>query len=146
MWTIFKDFIEFITILLLFYLLVFWWRDMWDLISPTRNQTTSLALEGKFLTTGPPGKSLSHEPCMNGLCLPVSCNISYLPDASLKRGKESSWGSIPDSCTNLAQAREIYSTQKMSVVIIMHITCKPTPGFIHSFSFAALACFRCTPS
>ena len=39
MWTIFKDFIEFTTVLLLFYLLVFWWRDMWDLISPTRNQT-----------------------------------------------------------------------------------------------------------
>lgn len=30
---------------------------MWDLISWTRDQTLSLALEGGFLTTGPPGKS-----------------------------------------------------------------------------------------
>ena len=38
MWTIFlKVFIEFVTILLLFYVLVFWLRGMWDLSSPTRN-------------------------------------------------------------------------------------------------------------
>ena len=41
MWTIFKDFIEFVTILLLFYVLVFlvvrlFW---WDLIFPTRDRT-----------------------------------------------------------------------------------------------------------
>ena len=51
MWTIFKVFIEFVTILFLFY--VFWPRGMWDLIEPA-----SLALEGEVLTTGPPGKSL----------------------------------------------------------------------------------------
>ena len=39
MWTIFKVFIEFITILLLFYVLVFWPRGMWDLSSPTRDRT-----------------------------------------------------------------------------------------------------------
>ena len=39
MWTIFKVFIEFVTILLLFYVLVFWPRAMWDLSSPTRDQT-----------------------------------------------------------------------------------------------------------
>ena len=39
MWTIFKVFIEFVTILLLFYVLVFWPRGMWDLSSPTRNRT-----------------------------------------------------------------------------------------------------------
>ena len=39
MWTIFKVFIEFVTILLLFYVLVFWQRGMWDLSSPTRDQT-----------------------------------------------------------------------------------------------------------
>ena len=38
MWTIFKDFIEFVTILLLFYVLVFWPRGMWDLSSPTRDR------------------------------------------------------------------------------------------------------------
>ena len=36
MWTIFKVFIEF---LLLFYVLVFWLRGMWDLSSPTRDRT-----------------------------------------------------------------------------------------------------------
>ena len=39
MWTIFKVFIEFVTILLLFYVLVFWPRGMWDRSSPTRHRT-----------------------------------------------------------------------------------------------------------
>ena len=33
----FKVFIEFVTILLLFYVLVFWPRGMWDLSSPNRD-------------------------------------------------------------------------------------------------------------
>ena len=37
MWTIFKVFIEFVTILLLAYVLVFWLLGMWDLSSPTRH-------------------------------------------------------------------------------------------------------------
>ena len=41
-WTIFKVFIEFVTILLLFYVLVFWPGDMPDLSSLTRNQTHTL--------------------------------------------------------------------------------------------------------
>ena len=39
MWTIFKVFIEFVTILFLFYVLVFWPQIMWDLSSSTRDQT-----------------------------------------------------------------------------------------------------------
>ena len=39
MWTIFKVFIEFVTILPLFYVLVFWPRGMWDLSSLTRDRT-----------------------------------------------------------------------------------------------------------
>ena len=35
----FKVFIEFVTILLLFYVLVFWLRGMWDLSSPTLGRT-----------------------------------------------------------------------------------------------------------
>ena len=35
----FKVFIEFVTILLLFYVLVFWLQGMWDLSFPTRDQT-----------------------------------------------------------------------------------------------------------
>ena len=32
-------------------------HNMWDLSSPTWDQTQSPALEGRFLTTGPPGRS-----------------------------------------------------------------------------------------
>ena len=39
MWTIFKVFIDSVTILLLFYVLVFWPPGMWDLSSPTRDRT-----------------------------------------------------------------------------------------------------------
>ena len=39
MWTIFKVFIEFVTILLLFYVLVFWLQGTWDLSSLTRDRT-----------------------------------------------------------------------------------------------------------
>ena len=39
MCTIFKVFIEFVTILLPFYVLVFWLRGMWDLNSLTRDRT-----------------------------------------------------------------------------------------------------------
>ena len=42
MWTIFKVFIEFITIYLLFYVLVFWLRGLWDLCSLTRDETHAL--------------------------------------------------------------------------------------------------------
>ena len=38
-WTIFKVLTEFVTILLLFYVLAFWPWGMWDLSSPTRDQT-----------------------------------------------------------------------------------------------------------
>ena len=39
MWTVFKVFIEFVTILLLFYVLVFRPRGIWDLSTPTRDGT-----------------------------------------------------------------------------------------------------------
>ena len=38
MWDIFKVFIEFFTILLLLYVLVFWPWGMWDLSAPTSDQ------------------------------------------------------------------------------------------------------------
>jgi len=58
-WTIFKVLIEFATILLLFYVLVFWTQGMWDLSSPQGIEPKPPALEGKVLPTGPPGKSLN---------------------------------------------------------------------------------------
>ena len=57
MWTIFKVFIVFYATLLLFYVLVFGPQGIWDPRSPTRDRTTSPALEGKVLTTGSPGKA-----------------------------------------------------------------------------------------
>ena len=44
MWAIFNVFIEFVTTLLLFSVLVFWPRGMWDLSSLTRDQTISPTL------------------------------------------------------------------------------------------------------
>ena len=57
MWTIFKVFVEFVTALLLFRVLVFWPRGMWGLSSPPRIEHAPPALEGEVLTTGPAGKS-----------------------------------------------------------------------------------------
>ena len=42
MWTIFKAFIEFVTILLLLYVLVFWTGDMWDLATDQGSNQQSL--------------------------------------------------------------------------------------------------------
>ena len=49
MWTIFKVFIEFVTILLLLYVLVFWPRGMWDLSSPTRDRTRTSCIGRRSL-------------------------------------------------------------------------------------------------
>ena len=58
-WMTFKVFIEFVTILLLSYVLVFWPQSMWGLSSLTRDRTcVHPTMEGTGLTTGPPGKSL----------------------------------------------------------------------------------------
>ena len=59
MWTIFKVFIEFITILLLFYLFFFFDRKACGILVPwPKIEPIPPALEGGFLTTGPPGRSL----------------------------------------------------------------------------------------
>ena len=55
---ILKVFIEFVTILLLFYVLVLWLQGMWDLRSPPGIKPAPPALEGEIVTTGLPGKSL----------------------------------------------------------------------------------------
>ena len=57
MWAILKLFVEFVTILLLFYVLVFWPQGMWDLGSQLAVKLAPPALEGKVLTTGPPEES-----------------------------------------------------------------------------------------
>ena len=57
MWTIFKVFTRLVTVLLLFYISVFWLVGMWGVSSPTRDRISTPALEGKVLTTRPPAKS-----------------------------------------------------------------------------------------
>ena len=59
MQTIFKAFIEFFTLLLPFYVLVFWLCGMWDLNHWPGIEPTPPASEGEVPTTGPPGKSLT---------------------------------------------------------------------------------------
>ena len=49
MWTIFKVFVEFVTILLLFYGLVLWPRGMWDFSSPVRYWTRTPCIERQSL-------------------------------------------------------------------------------------------------
>ena len=61
MWTIFKVYIEFVTVLLLFDVLFLWPRGTWDPSSPTRDPARTPALQGEALTTGPRGKSPVHE-------------------------------------------------------------------------------------
>ena len=57
MWTIFKVFIEFVIILLLFYVLDFG-HEACGILAPWPGIEPALpALEGEVLTTGPPGKS-----------------------------------------------------------------------------------------
>ena len=58
MWTIFKVSIKFVTILFLFYVLVFWSRGIWDLSSPTRDWTNSCTpcTEKQSLSHGKPEK------------------------------------------------------------------------------------------
>ena len=45
---------------LFFYVLGFGAPGIWNFSFPTKDQTSPSALEGKVLTTGPPGKSLKH--------------------------------------------------------------------------------------
>ena len=58
MWTIFKVFIEFVTILLLFYVFGFFGHEACGILAPWPGiEPIPPALEGKVLATGPPGKS-----------------------------------------------------------------------------------------
>ena len=58
MWASLSEvFIEFVTILLLFYVLFFWPRGIWILAHRPGIELTPPALEGEVLTTGPSGKS-----------------------------------------------------------------------------------------
>ena len=47
MWIILKVFIEFVTILFLFYGLAFWWQEMWNLSSAPRDGTRTPCMEAQ---------------------------------------------------------------------------------------------------
>ena len=47
MWTILKVLIELVTILLQFYVLLFWLQGMWDIIFPTKNCNNTPCTGGK---------------------------------------------------------------------------------------------------
>ena len=58
MWTIFKVFIEFVTLSLLLYVLGFLCQEACRILAPRPGiKSTSSALEDEDLTTRPPGKS-----------------------------------------------------------------------------------------
>ena len=59
MWIIFKFFTEFITILLLFYVLVFWLRGVYDPSPQSEIKPAPSALEGGVSITGSLAKSLA---------------------------------------------------------------------------------------
>ena len=60
MWTICKVFIEFVTILLLLFMFLFFGPKACGILAPPPGiKPTSPALEGKVITSGPSGKSLS---------------------------------------------------------------------------------------
>ena len=59
MWTVFKVFIEFVTTLLLFYVLVFGLKACGILAPYPGIEPAPPALEGEVLTTGPSGESQS---------------------------------------------------------------------------------------
>lgn len=63
MWTIlYKVFTEFITILFLLYVFIFWTQGIWDL-SFTGRKPTTLALESEIPTTRMPGKTQERPNC-----------------------------------------------------------------------------------
>ena len=95
MWTVFKVFIEFVTILLLFYVLVFFGHNACEILAPQPGiEPTSPVMEGEVLTTGPPGKSLSlgfgtsvlSSVLMSPGCLGGACGASDVPFACLYMG------------------------------------------------------------
>ena len=60
MWTIFKVFIDFVTILLLLLMFGYFGREAYGILVPGPGiEPSSPSLEGKVLTTGPPGNSFT---------------------------------------------------------------------------------------
>ena len=87
MWIIFKVFIEFVTILLLFCLLAFW-QEAWEILAPGSGiEPVPPALKGEILPTGLPGNPALN---INSFNTSVKCSLfslffsSYLGVAALR--------------------------------------------------------------
>ena len=104
MWTTFKVFIEFVAAwLLLFYVLAFWPRGMWDLSSPTKDQKHIRCVGSKVPTSGPAGKSpldssTSSPPSRQPLPVPPLSEPSLFPlSSALGKGASKPRTSISSS-------------------------------------------------
>ena len=82
MWTIFKFFMEFVTILFLFYVLFFWPGGMWDFSSPTWDEPTSPALEDEVLTAGQPGTSQGYFKQYGSIVKSFELSMTYIQSFS----------------------------------------------------------------
>ena len=71
---IFKVFVEFVTVLLLFYVSVICMQSIWDLSFPTRDQTLTTFIGRQSLTSGLPGKSL----CISNFLEEISATAKSL--------------------------------------------------------------------
>ena len=60
MWTVFQAFVEFVTVLFLIYVLLFWLQGIWNPAPRPGIEPQLPALEGEVLPTGWPGKSGLH--------------------------------------------------------------------------------------
>ena len=74
MWIFLKSFIEFVAILLPFYVLVFWPPGMWDLSSPTRNGTLTPCIGSWRLNHWMPRKPLGAFLVLKSVALKSVCS------------------------------------------------------------------------
>ena len=81
-WTIFKVFIEFVTILLLFYVLVYWPRGVWHLSSLTRDWTCTPCIGRQsfnhWTTREAPTQCLRSQVCRDWSRLPKVTQLHVL--------------------------------------------------------------------
>ena len=94
MWTGFKDFTEFITVLLLFYVLVIWLQGMWDLSSPIRDQPNTNCIGRwslkRWTTREVPGLVLS----TFGMCRVWTTQVCWVNPSLHKPQGELGWSHL----------------------------------------------------
>ena len=76
MWTVFQAFVEFVTVLFLIYVLLFWLQGIWNPAPPPGIEPQLPALEGEVLPTGWPGKSLNTDILVNSVLIISSAPLT----------------------------------------------------------------------